>query len=148
MTKINSIYIIDDDAIVLFGIKKLLRKIVVCDSIFEFNNGKLALNALMHQIERKQIIPDVIFLDINMPIMDGWEFLNEFLKLPIDKKIIINIITSSIDPSDKKRWMPLRNTIFNSKTNLSSLLMWKILNPHTWHHKLIISLFLNDFYLT
>ncbi len=105
MTKINSIYIIDDDAIVLFGIKKLLRKIVVCDSIFEFNNGKLALNALMHQIERKQIIPDVIFLDINMPIMDGWEFLNEFLKLPIDKKIIINIITSSIDPSDKKRWM-------------------------------------------
>jgi len=105
MTKINSIYIIDDDAITLFGIKKLLGKIVTCDNIYEFKNGKVAIKTLLHQIELGKEVPDVIFLDINMPIMDGWEFLNEFLKLPIDKKIKINIITSSIDPCDKRRWM-------------------------------------------
>lgn len=105
MTKINSIYIIDDDPIILFGIKKLLHRSVECDRIYEFKNGKPALKALLHQIEHGGLIPDVIFLDINMPIMDGWEFLNEFVKLPIEKKVIINIITSSIDPCDKRRWM-------------------------------------------
>ena len=39
-----------------------------------------------------------------MPIMDGWQFLAEFISLSIPKKVRINIITSSIDPSDKDKW--------------------------------------------
>ncbi len=104
MTKINSIYVIDDDAITLFGVKKILAKTIDCDSVSEFHNGQTALNALIHAMENGFEVPDLIFLDINMPIMDGWEFLEEFLRLPIDKKIIINILTSSIDPSDLRRW--------------------------------------------
>ena len=48
-------------------------------------------------------MPDVLFLDINMPIMDGWQFLEEFIHLDIDKKVRVNIVTSSIDPIDKEK---------------------------------------------
>lgn len=49
-------------------------------------------------------MPDVIFLDINMPIMDGWQFLEEFITIASPKKVRINIITSSIDCRDKEKW--------------------------------------------
>ena len=39
-----------------------------------------------------------------MPIMDGWQFLEEFIALPLEERIRINIVTSSIDPADKQNW--------------------------------------------
>ena len=42
----------------------------------------------------------MILLDLNMPILDGWQFLDEFIHLPLKKEISIFIVTSSIDPSD------------------------------------------------
>ncbi|WP_246200107.1 response regulator [Maribacter luteus] len=45
-------------------------------------------------------LPDVIFLDLNMPIMDGWEFSYEFVKLPLENIPRINIVSSSIDSRD------------------------------------------------
>jgi CheY-like chemotaxis protein len=50
-------------------------------------------------------LPDIIFLDLFMPIMDGWGFLNEFILLRpnLKKKITIYIVSSSIDPADLQR---------------------------------------------
>lgn len=84
--------------------KKLLEKVVEYEHVYEFKNGKTALNSILKGIKMHNEIPDVIFLDINMPIMDGWEFLEEFIKIPVRKKIKINIITSSIDPADVNKW--------------------------------------------
>lgn len=104
MKKINLISIIDDDPITVFGIKKMLDHLDVCDDIVTYANGKLALDGLKQMFAEKQRIPEVIFLDINMPIMDGWQFLEEFIELPLKKKIRINIVTSSIDIADREKW--------------------------------------------
>lgn len=104
MKKIKFIGIVDDDPITVFGIRKMLTSIIDCETIEDYKNGKIAFDALSKRFKDKEDIPDVLFLDINMPIMDGWQFLEEFLKLPIKKPIRINIVTSSIDPFDLKKW--------------------------------------------
>ncbi len=111
MINISTIYIIDDDAITIFGIKKILKRTVSYDTIFEFENGAQALNNIVSNLTEKGTTPDVIFLDLNMPIMDGWQFLEALLKITIEKKLIINIVTSSIDPADVQTWK-----IFKTKT--------------------------------
>lgn len=95
-----NICIIDDDPITVFGIRKMLRPVTDCDEVSSYANGKLALDGIKDIHQQNKKVPDVIFLDINMPIMDGWQFLEEFIALPIDKKVRINIVTSSIDPYD------------------------------------------------
>ena len=98
------IFIIDDDPVTRYGIKKILNRDINGAALSEFKNGKLALLTIKHFFEKGGPYPDVIFLDINMPIMDGWEFLGELIPLDLDKKIIINILTSSIDPLDTKKF--------------------------------------------
>jgi len=105
MIVIKSIFIIDDDSITVFGIKKLLSSVVICDHITSFKNGKDAIQLIKSKITKPEELPDVIFLDLNMPVMDGWGFLDEIIALPIKKIITINIVTSSISNSDRERAM-------------------------------------------
>ncbi|MDE3743937.1 response regulator transcription factor [Maribacter polysaccharolyticus] len=104
MKKINSIFIVDDDPITVFGIRKMLDTSVTFNSISTHVNGQLAIDSIKKIIDAAEKTPEVIFLDINMPIMDGWQFLAEFVELPIKETIIINIVTSSIDPVDYENW--------------------------------------------
>lgn len=104
MTKIKSIAIIDDDPITVFGIKRMLSTLNVSENIKSYVNGKEAIDDFKSLMDNKEEIPEVIFLDINMPIMDGWQFLEEFITLPTTQKIRINILTSSIDPADRENW--------------------------------------------
>lgn len=104
MKKVSCIFIVDDDPITVFGIKKMLRSVTHCDDVQIFQNGHEAYEAIKERQEKGENIPDVIFLDINMPIMDGWGFLDELIDLNIDEHVVINMITSSIDPADHKKW--------------------------------------------
>ena len=72
------------------------------ENIIAFRNGKEAFDGLKNLKLSNQMLPEVILLDINMPIWDGWQFLDEFTKLQFANDIIIYILTSSNDQEDKK----------------------------------------------
>ena len=100
---INTICIIDDDPIFVFGSKILLRNNSFASDYLICQNGKEALDVITPLIESEESLPEVIFLDLNMPIMDGWEFLDEFGKLSEEKDIRIYILSSSVDSRDMER---------------------------------------------
>jgi len=93
-------YIIDDDKLTARLVSILLTTYGFSDDIKLFNNSELAMEDLTKNATEIDTLPDIILLDINMPIMDGWQFLEEYKNLPIKKDISIFIITSSIDPID------------------------------------------------
>ena len=103
MKKIKLACIVDDDPIFVFGIKKMMKLTEFCENFLVFANGQEALDSLTAIINKGGDIPQLILLDLNMPIMDGWEFLEEFTKTNPPKEITIYILTSSIDPRDLKR---------------------------------------------
>lgn len=93
-------YLIDDDKLSIRLMSMLISKKKFCEEIVSFCNAELALETLKINCNTPQTLPDVILLDLNMPILDGWQFLDEFSLLPLEKDISIFIVTSSIDPSD------------------------------------------------
>ncbi|MGZ9676285.1 response regulator [Flavobacterium sp. GNP001] len=100
MAKIDIACIIDDDPIFVFGTKRIMEIANFCESFMIFRNGKEAFDNLKSIIIANQKLPDLILLDLNMPIWDGWTFLDEFIKIPSANPITIYIMTSSIDPAD------------------------------------------------
>lgn len=70
-----------------------------------FSDGEEAIEFFEANTKSTDKLPDVVFLDINMPIMDGWDFLEEYVKLKpsIEKKITIYVVSSSVHPEDIER---------------------------------------------
>lgn len=97
MNKTGRIFIIDDDDIFVFVLRKLLQKNKRFNEVINIGNGLEAIDLLIAEYESMQIVPEIIFLDLNMPILDGWQFLDEIEKLPFKDLLRIYIISSSID---------------------------------------------------
>lgn len=98
---INKItYIIDDDKLTIKLMNMLLSRNSFSDEIIPFCNAQIALDTLQQNANNVSCLPDVILLDLNMPFIDGWQFLDAFMLLPLKKEIAIFIVTSSIDSSD------------------------------------------------
>ncbi len=99
----KKIFIIDDDFISKFVNKKLIEKSGLFSEIAEYDSGRTALQLLQNPELNQESIPDLIFLDIQMPDMNGFEFLNEFEKLPnhITNKTKIVMLSSSLDERDR-----------------------------------------------
>lgn len=97
--------IIDDDQVYLFGVKKMIMFYDFCKDVLTFRNGEEALGYLTSRIQNCDSLPGVIMLDINMPVMDGWEFLDELIKIKPDVpgKMTIYVVSSSIQEKDIER---------------------------------------------
>ena len=101
----KTIWVIDDDAIYQIIVNKIIQKSAMFSAISSFKNGKEAIDAVTNSLNDDESLPDIILLDINMPIMDGWEFMEELqiLKSSITKQIIVYIVSSSIAIEDKNK---------------------------------------------
>ena len=105
MKSIESTCIVDDDPILVYGMKLMMRQLGFAKEVLVFTNGQEAIDGLSEMIAEGRSLPSVIFLDLNMPVMDGWEFLDAFVQLPSnhEKPISIYVVSSSIDPADEKK---------------------------------------------
>lgn len=101
--KTDLVYVVEDDSIAAYVIKLELEAHQHFTENKIFKNGKEAYDELSHHIKYNEELPDLILLDLNMPIMDGWEFLEVFSELKYEKQISVIILTSSINPEDAER---------------------------------------------
>ncbi len=99
------IFLIDDDPIFLFIGRKIIEFNEKASDVQEFDNVRESLDYLTQNVANLELLPDVIFLDLNLPLVDGWAFLEEYKPLipKIDKKIHLFVLSSSISPHDIAR---------------------------------------------
>ena len=99
------IALVDDDKVFQLTTLRTIQAAKLTDKILQFENGEEALSFLKVHAMETDNLPDFIFLDINMPFVDGWMFLEDFatLKTGLKKDISIYMVSSSIDPRDVKR---------------------------------------------
>jgi CheY-like chemotaxis protein len=102
MNQFNSVYIVDDDVVFHLIMKKLFQKTNLKLSTNYFKNGLEALEKLTSNTTESHELPDLILLDINMPICDGWQFLDEFKNIAenIKDRIKIYLVSSSNSEDD------------------------------------------------
>jgi CheY-like chemotaxis protein len=130
-----SVLLIDDDEINNFISIKLIKKAMLNTEIMACLNGKFAIEQLA-DIQRKDPakMPDYILLDINMPIMNGWEFLDEYKRLNIDPqgKSKIYIISSSVFSNDinKAKSYPLVKDFISKPLNVEKIKELFEVNSH------------------
>ena len=101
----KNIAIVDDDEIFVFLTRKVIERSNIVELVKTFNNGLEALKYFRENVNNPEALPEIILLDLSMPVMDGWQFLDEYVKLHIktEHPIIIYICSSSISPDDIER---------------------------------------------
>ena len=97
--------IIDDDKIYKFMLTRIINENKLAERIITFGDGEEAIEYLNDNRTLNENIPDIIFLDVNMPFMDGWQFIEQYaiLKTKIEKKVDIFMLSSSVNPIDIER---------------------------------------------
>lgn len=104
MKKFKEVLLVDDDPVTNFINEKVLRKLHLTDEIRIATNGQEALGIIKGNCDEDLDCPELILLDINMPVMNGFEFLEQYRCLPVKnrEKVHIIILSSSSNPTDLK----------------------------------------------
>ena len=103
--KYKKVMVVDDNQIDLYIAEMVMATTKFAEQVICVGSAKEALDYLKPLHDRPDELPLLIFLDINMPEMTGFDFLDEYKNLPenIRKKCIIMMLTTSLDESDRKQ---------------------------------------------
>ncbi len=107
MARFRSVLLVEDDPITILVCDRIIKMNAFSEVVKSCENGKVAMDYLNASKSGNDgvIFPEIIFLDINMPVMNGWDFLEEFEKskdsLPYMPRIFI--LSSTVDPEDYSR---------------------------------------------
>jgi response regulator of citrate/malate metabolism len=117
MNKLNCILLIDDDNITNFINERLIKKLNVTRQVKITINGEEGIQYIRTQCEKDELCPELILLDINMPVMNGFEFIRTFGHLSIKNKgrVKIVILTTSKNMKDVELLKSLGNFEFINK---------------------------------
>ncbi len=101
----DRVVLVDDDFVFRTCFEILLLSEGFAKEVLHFENGRQAMDVLKDWDPKDPDYPGVLFLDINMPVMDGWQFLEEFDSIPREERpeLPIFVLSSSIDPRDLNR---------------------------------------------
>lgn len=128
MKKLNMIMLIDDDTITNFLNEMLINELAITKKLIVTTDGNKALEEIKaHQNEG--VLPDLILLDVNMPVLNGFEFLKKYNELHFQNKEspLIVMLTTSLNEGDKNKAKKLNVKDYLSKPltkeNMLGLLM-------------------------
>ena len=103
--KLKNVLLIDDSESDNFYHARKIQKMGITDNIHICYSGQEALDYLRSEFEGTHPQPTLIFLDINMPGMNGWEFLEEYEKLEVSQQgeVVLTMLSNSIDVRDQEK---------------------------------------------
>lgn len=104
MTKFTDVLLVEDDPITIMVCDRIIKMTSFAEKVKSCENGKIAIDYLA-ALSENELIPTIIFLDINMPVMNGWDFLEEFEKIKARFTSLprIYLLSSTVDPEDYKK---------------------------------------------
>ncbi|MBM9577239.1 response regulator [Leptospira sp. 201903070] len=130
--KVSCILLIDDNNSDNYFHERVIRKGNFADQVVAKQSGESALDYLRGRSTSSDPRPDLIFLDINMPGMNGWEFLKEYDLLPeeLQGKMVVVMLTTSDNPDDRAKAKEF-GILSDFKTKpLTETMLQEILNSH------------------
>lgn len=92
--------LVDDEDVFHWIVKKYVEKMDASCEFLSFYNGD---EIYQYLLSAPDIVPDILLLDLNMPVSSGWQFLENYVKTERTENIDIYIVSSSIDPQDKEK---------------------------------------------
>lgn len=131
--KLNCILLIDDDEPTNFLNRMVIEEVDCSERIETMQSAREALKYLTNTTPNGNYPrPDLVFLDINMPAMDGWEFLEKYNQLPEDQKakIIVVMLTTSFNPEDELKARNIEGISGFRNKPLTPEILMQILQKH------------------
>ena len=132
MVRVNNIWIVDDDDIYTRLLKKSIAKLNLASTVNSFENGKVALESLHEQLDSNGSVPDVILLDVNMPVVDGWGFIEEYSEISTTalSNTDVYFVSSSIASEDRQKAVKYKEVKDYIVKPIDAITLVKIIDAH------------------